>query len=106
MLRFGYQVSNEPAPSGPDVLSLIQDGEAVVPAPGPLGRVGAYELLLELAAGGMATVYLARATDRRQGPPLVAVKRPHRHLAADKTFLTMLIDEARLASAIQHDNVV
>jgi serine/threonine-protein kinase len=62
--------------------------------------------LVELAAGGMATVYLARAADKREGPPLVAVKRPHRHLANDKTFLTMLVDEARLASAIQHDNVV
>ena len=69
-------------------------------------RLGAYELLIELASGGMATVHLARATDRRQGPPLVAVKRPHRHLQADKTFLTMLVDEARLASAINHPNVV
>jgi serine/threonine-protein kinase len=54
----------------------------------------------------MATVHLARATDRRMGPPLVAVKRPHRHLTSDKTFLTMLVDEARLASAIDHPNVV
>ncbi len=51
----------------------------------------------------MATVYLARATDR---DVLVAVKRPHKHLASDKMFLTMLLDEARLASAIDHPNVV
>jgi eukaryotic-like serine/threonine-protein kinase len=79
------------------------------PGPGPppnLERLGAYELLLELASGGMATVHLARATDKRQGPPLVAIKRPHRHLQGDKTFLTMLVDEARLASAIDHPNVV
>jgi len=69
-------------------------------------RLGAYELLLELASGGMATVYLGRATDKRQGPPLVALKRPHRHLQGDKTFLTMLVDEARLASAIDHQSVV
>lgn len=69
-------------------------------------RLGAYELIIELASGGMATVFLARATDRRTGPPLVAVKRPHRHLTNDKTFLTMLVDEARLASAIDHANVV
>jgi serine/threonine-protein kinase len=69
-------------------------------------RLGVYELLLELAAGGMATVHLARAVDKRQGPPLVAVKRPHRHLQGDKTFLTMLVDEARLASSIDHSNVV
>jgi serine/threonine-protein kinase len=82
---------------------------APVPAPVPNSkpeRLGAYELLIELASGGMATVHLARATDRRQGPPLVAVKRPHRHLQNDKSFLTMLVDEARLASAITHPNVV
>ncbi len=51
----------------------------------------------------MATVYLARATDRDL---LVAIKRPHKHLAQDKMFLTMLLDEARVASAIDHPNVV
>jgi len=97
---------SNPAP-GP-----VQDAPADVsppgePAPPPRPeRLGAYELLLELASGGMATVHLARATDKRQGPPLVAVKRPHRHLQGDKTFLTMLVDEARLASAIDHPNVV
>ena len=37
---------------------------------------------------------------------LVAVKRPHKHLATDKVFMSMLLDEARLASAIDHENVV
>lgn len=60
---------------------------------------------MELASGGMATVYLARAIDGRE-LPLVALKRPHRHLATDKTFLSMLLDEARLASQIEHPNVV
>ena len=69
-------------------------------------RLGPYELLLELASGGMATVHLARATDKRQGPPLVAIKRPHRHLASDKIFVSMLVDEARLASAIDDPRVV
>jgi serine/threonine-protein kinase len=69
----------------------------------PLGRAGNYDLLLDLASGGMATVYLARATDR---DVLVAVKRPHKHLASDKMFLTMLLDEARVASAIDHPGVV
>ncbi len=51
----------------------------------------------------MATVYLARDVDRDL---LVALKRPHKHLASDKMFLTMLLDEARLASAIDHPGVV
>jgi serine/threonine protein kinase len=72
----------------------------------PPTRAGAYELLLELASGGMATVHLARAVDGRDKSSLVALKRPHRHLATDKAFLSMLLDEARLASAIDHPNVV
>lgn len=72
---------------------------------GSLGRCGSYELLVELATGGMATVYLARAADGREAP-LVAIKKPHRHLATDKNFFSMLVDEARLASTIRHDNVV
>jgi serine/threonine protein kinase len=83
-----------PAPSTPPVSG------------GALGVVGGYDLLAELAAGGMAMVYLGRANDGRAVAPLVAVKRPHRHLASDKMFLSMLLDEARLASAIQHENVV
>ena len=75
-------------------------------APAPLGKAGGYELMLEIAAGGMATVYLGRAVDGRAGAPLVAIKRPHKHLASDKVYLSMLLDEARLASAIQHENVV
>ncbi|MEO7111339.1 MAG: serine/threonine-protein kinase [Polyangiaceae bacterium] len=70
----------------------------------PVGRVGSYELISELASGGMATVFLARSLTA--DAPLIAVKRPHKHLASDKVFLSMLIDEARLASAIHHPNVV
>ena len=59
-------------------------------SPAKLGRCGSYELLVELASGGMATVYLARKVASR-GSPLVAVKRPHRHLASDKGFRGMVI---------------
>jgi serine/threonine-protein kinase len=54
----------------------------------------------------MAVVYLARALDGRAVAPLVAIKRPHKHLVTDKNFLAMLLDEARLASSIDHPNVV
>ncbi len=83
---------------------IVSDDEGQ-PRNAHLGRCGSYELLVELAAGGMATVYLARKANSRDAP-LVAVKRPHRHLASDKAFLSMLVDEARLASSIQNDHVV
>jgi hypothetical protein len=97
MLRLYLTVSTAPTPPSP--------GSEPAPAR-HTDRLGSYELLLELASGGMATVHLARATDKRQGPPLVAIKRPHRHLTGDKTFVTMLVDEARLASAIDDPRVV
>jgi serine/threonine-protein kinase len=80
-------------------------GQGASCPPGAFGRCGAFDVLFELASGGMATVFLGRAHDRRDGP-LVAIKRPHRHLASDAAFLSMLVDEARLASAIDHPNVV
>jgi hypothetical protein len=87
------------------VASPLPPAAAAVTGSSSLGRAGTYELLLELAAGGMATVYLARSA-LANDLPLVALKRPHRHLASDKGFLAMLVDEARLASRIQHPNVV
>jgi serine/threonine-protein kinase len=72
----------------------------------PLGRAGGYDLLVEIASGGMATVYVARAARKGNDAPLVAIKRPHKHLVKEKVYLTMLLDEARLASSISHSNVV
>ena len=37
---------------------------------------------------------------------IVAIKRLHAQFATDPEFLSMLIDEARLASVISHPNVV
>jgi serine/threonine-protein kinase len=101
------QIPNSTQPPAHGLLRFAVAELSPAPAPPPKPEhLGPYELLIELASGGMATVHLARATDKRQGPPLVAVKRPHRHLQGDKTFLTMLVDEARLASAITHPSVV
>lgn len=77
------------------------------PIPAAVGRVGKYDLLVELASGGMATVFLASGAEKAGDVSrLVAVKRPHPHLAKDPAYTSMLLDEARLASAIRHPNVV
>jgi len=69
------------------------------------GRVGRYELCFHLAAGGMATVYLARLEGPDGFEKLVAVKTIHPHLAEDRRFVDMFLDEARIASRISHGNV-
>lgn len=69
-------------------------------------QLGRYALHAELAAGGMAVVYLARQTGAVGFGRTVAIKRLHPHLAKDPYFATMFLDEARLAARITHPNVV
>ena len=73
--------------------------------PRPVATVGRYEVGTELASGGMATVYLARASGPSGFEKLVALKRVQPHLAKEPTFVEMFLDEARIASRIQHPNV-
>jgi serine/threonine-protein kinase len=68
--------------------------------------VDRYELIGEIASGGMATVYLARLTGVGGFQRLFAIKRLHPHLQGEKEFVEMFLDEARLAAGIHHPNVV
>jgi serine/threonine protein kinase len=68
-------------------------------------RIGRYRLCFELASGGMASVYLARAEGSPGFQKLVALKRIHSHLAHDKDYIHMFLDEAKIASSITHPNV-
>jgi serine/threonine-protein kinase len=69
-------------------------------------RLDRFELVAELASGGMATVYLARLSGVAGFQRLVAIKRLHPHLAKEPDFVEMFLDEARLAARIHHPNVV
>lgn len=69
-------------------------------------RLGRYEILCELASGGMASVYVARAVGVAGFERLVALKLLHPHLAHEEQFFSMFLDEARLAARIRHPNVV
>ena len=86
-----------------EVLPPAQDS-AWPEATGP-ERIGRYKLCFELAAGGMATVYLAKVDGAPGFEKLVALKRIHRHLAKEKRYVDMFLDEARIASRITHPNV-
>lgn len=65
-----------------------------------------YQLVGEIASGGMATVYLARLSGAGGFKRLVAIKQLHPHLASKQDYVQMFLDEARLAAAIHHRNVV
>jgi eukaryotic-like serine/threonine-protein kinase len=74
--------------------------------PSPIRVVGRYALYNEIAAGGMATIHLGRLLGPVGFARTVAVKRLHPQFAKDPEFVSMFLDEARLAARVQHPNVV
>jgi serine/threonine-protein kinase len=65
-----------------------------------------YEVIAELARGGMGTVLLARVAGAGGFSRLYALKLLHKHLMYDSEFVDMLLDEARIAARIHHPNAV
>jgi eukaryotic-like serine/threonine-protein kinase len=87
--------------------ATIETGMASLGLPqGGTRRVGRYLLYGELASGGMATVHLGRLVGPVGFSRTIAIKCLHPHLAKEPEFVTMFIDEARLAARIVHPNVV
>jgi serine/threonine-protein kinase len=72
----------------------------------PLRVLGRYALYDEIAAGGMATVHVGRLLGPVGFARTVAIKRLHSHFAKDPEFVSMFLDEARLAARVQHPTVV
>ncbi len=68
-------------------------------------RIGPYQVVCELASGGMATVYLTLHRSVEGFQKLCAVKRIHPHLAGDRAFTEMFVDEAQIAARISHPYV-
>ena len=69
-------------------------------------QVGRYAIYDPIATGGMATVHLGRFVGPVGFGRTVAIKRLHPQFARDPEFVSMFLDEARLAARIQHPNVV
>jgi serine/threonine-protein kinase len=70
-----------------------------------IDTVGRYEVLGRLALGGMAEILLARLLGPSGFERPVVVKRILPHLALEPNFVSMFLDEARLAAQIQQRNV-
>lgn len=82
--------------SFPDpVQSLLQPGT----------RLDRFELIGLVARGGMAEVWLARLAGPHGVERLFAVKTILPQLVAEQHFHRLFIDEARIASRIDHPNV-
>lgn len=65
-------------------------------------QFGHYEILKELGRGGMATVYLANDTRLQRK---IALKVPHKSVAADPEYMARFLREARSAANLHHPNI-
>jgi len=72
----------------------------------PMTRVGRYTLLEPIAQGGMAEIFRARADGSGGFAKEVAIKRVLPQFAADTSFIEQFLDEARVASRLQHPNII
>jgi eukaryotic-like serine/threonine-protein kinase len=69
-------------------------------------RIGKYQLIAELARGGMGIVYLALSQGPGRFNKILVVKILRHDLADDPRFLEMFLEEARLAARLSHPNIV
>jgi serine/threonine protein kinase len=67
---------------------------------------GPYEVYERLGVGGMATVHRAKERGIEGFERIVALKRLLPHLAEDASFVRSFVREAKLASLLQHANIV
>src|SRR5258708_3221052 len=74
--------------------------DPIVPA-----RLGRYELLGQLAVGGMAEIHLARLAGEAGFEKIVVVKRLLPELVGSRAFAAMFLDEGKLVARIDHPNV-
>ena len=67
---------------------------------------GKYHLLEKIATGGMAEVFRARSYGMAGFEKILVIKRILDHLGKDEEFVTLFIDEARIAVRLIHVNIV
>jgi serine/threonine protein kinase len=71
----------------------------------PGDKLGKYDLIRQIAVGGMAELYLARTVGIEGFEKLVVVKRILPQYATNAAFVNMFLNEARLAATLHHPNI-
>jgi serine/threonine-protein kinase len=80
---------------------MATEGSVALPS-----QFGRYTLLQRLAVGGMAEVFRAKIVSSHGFEKILVIKRILPHLASDKTFMSMFIDEAKLTAQLTHPKIV
>ena len=68
-------------------------------------QFGSYDLVRSIAVGGMGEIYLARAAGIAGFEKYLALKVIRPQYANDKGFVSMLVEEAKLAVRLNHVNI-
>jgi len=71
----------------------------------PGDRLGKFDLIRQIAVGGMAELYLARTMGIEGFEKLVVVKRILPQYAENQSFVNMFLHEARLSATLHHPNI-
>lgn len=71
-----------------------------------MAKLGKYQLVAEIARGGMGIVSLAASSGPAGFSKLLVIKELKSELVEDGTFLEMFLEEARLAARLNHPNIV
>ncbi len=71
-----------------------------------MSEAARYRVLRKIASGGMAEIFLALQLGVEGFQKQVVLKRILPSLAADPSFVRMLVDEAHIASTLNHGNLV
>ncbi len=102
--RRAFAAGTDMAPSDPDP----RGQRPPVPPPPPGGRpdrFGKYAVVRHLADGGMAEVYLARASGIEGFEKNVVIKRLKPELAENPWATELFLQEARIAATLEHPQI-
>ncbi|MBK8941532.1 MAG: serine/threonine protein kinase [Polyangiaceae bacterium] len=69
-------------------------------------RLASFEIIKRLGAGGMAEVFLAKKLGAEGTYKLLVLKRIHPSHARSRRFRAMFVEEAHLATRLNHPNIV
>jgi hypothetical protein len=86
-----------------------QDGPGRLLQPAEMSsaeRLASFEIIKRLGAGGMAEVFLAKKLGAEGTYKLLVLKRIHPSHARSRRFRAMFVEEAHLATRLNHPNIV
>src|SRR4029078_10907192 len=69
-------------------------------------QFGKYTLIRKIGTGGMAEVFLARTVVAQGLNKTLVIKKIHTAYARSRQFVTMFVDEAKIALGLNHPNII